>query len=204
MSRIQRARKAGSLKIVQNNAELTLLSNRIGDYWYISQGKTRIPGVNDAADMEETDVSPTPRCLKDLGELFESLCQNVIVWTFRIAKEECFLRIESRSNKRGKVMEKLGRGFYHPLAPRLRKLPAAAIGVRGDWGRNTFIRNISARSKAKTSPQGPPAPRSASFFLIAPTLFRTSATKPETTTRDSNRGLRCSTNSSLIYREEII
>lgn len=79
VSRIQRARKAGSLKIVQNNAELTLLSNRIGDYWYISQGKTRIPGVNDAADMEETDVSPTPRCLKDLGELFESLCQNVIV-----------------------------------------------------------------------------------------------------------------------------
>lgn len=87
-------------------------------------------------------------------------------------------------------MEKLGRGFYHPLAPRLRKLPAAAIGVRGDWGRNTFIRNISTRGKAKTSPQGPPAPRSASFFLIAPTLFRTFATKPETTTRDSNRGLR--------------
>lgn len=37
---------------------MTLLSNRIGDYFYISQGKTRIPGVNDSSDMEETDVSP--------------------------------------------------------------------------------------------------------------------------------------------------
>jgi hypothetical protein len=37
---------------------MTLLSNRIGDYFYISQGKTRIPGVNDAEDMEDTDVSP--------------------------------------------------------------------------------------------------------------------------------------------------
>ncbi|KAF7379403.1 hypothetical protein HZH66_014774 [Vespula vulgaris] len=40
---------------------MTFLSNRIGDYWYISQGKTRIPGVNDASEMEETDVSPSPK-----------------------------------------------------------------------------------------------------------------------------------------------
>lgn len=42
----------------RTNTEMTMLSNRIGDYWYISQGKTRIPGVNDGEDMEETDVSP--------------------------------------------------------------------------------------------------------------------------------------------------
>lgn len=41
--------------------EMCLLSNRIGDYFYISQGKTRIPGVNDSTDMEETDVSPFHR-----------------------------------------------------------------------------------------------------------------------------------------------
>lgn len=43
---------------------MTMLSNRIGDYWYISQGKTRIPGVNDGEDMEATDVSPAPGCLR--------------------------------------------------------------------------------------------------------------------------------------------
>lgn len=37
---------------------MALLSDRIGDYYYISQGKTRIPGVNDLEDMEGTDVSP--------------------------------------------------------------------------------------------------------------------------------------------------
>ena len=41
---------------------MTLLSNRIGDYYYISQGKTRIPGVNDSSEMEETDVSPFSSC----------------------------------------------------------------------------------------------------------------------------------------------
>jgi hypothetical protein len=37
--------------------EKTLLSNRIQDYVYISQGKTRIPGVNDSEDMALIDVS---------------------------------------------------------------------------------------------------------------------------------------------------
>lgn len=48
---------------------MTMLSNRIGDYWYISQGKTRIPGVNDGEDMEATDVSPAPRVSSSLGEI---------------------------------------------------------------------------------------------------------------------------------------
>lgn len=48
---------------------MTMLSNRIGDYWYISQGKTRIPGVNDGEDMEATDVSPAPRVFSSLGEI---------------------------------------------------------------------------------------------------------------------------------------
>lgn len=43
---------------VECHTEMCLLSNRIGDYYYISQGKTRIPGVNDASDMEDTEVSP--------------------------------------------------------------------------------------------------------------------------------------------------
>lgn len=37
--------------------EKCLLSNRVSDYPFISQGKTRIPGVNDNLDGEETDVS---------------------------------------------------------------------------------------------------------------------------------------------------
>ena len=36
-----------------------MLSNRIYTYGFINQGKTRIPGVNDGDQMEETDVSPT-------------------------------------------------------------------------------------------------------------------------------------------------
>lgn len=37
--------------------ELTMLSNRIGDYPLISQGKTRIPGVNDSEEFDKTLVS---------------------------------------------------------------------------------------------------------------------------------------------------
>lgn len=37
--------------------EICYLTNRVSDYPYISQGKTRIPGVNDSADGEITDVS---------------------------------------------------------------------------------------------------------------------------------------------------
>lgn len=36
---------------------MTFLSNRIADYHYISQGKTRIPGVNDGEEFQVTDVS---------------------------------------------------------------------------------------------------------------------------------------------------
>lgn len=38
-------------------AELTMLSTRISDYPTITQGKTRIPGVNDAEELETLDVS---------------------------------------------------------------------------------------------------------------------------------------------------
>lgn len=37
--------------------ELTMLSTRISDYPTITQGKTRIPGVNDAEELESLDVS---------------------------------------------------------------------------------------------------------------------------------------------------
>lgn len=36
---------------------MTFLSNRISDYIYVSQGKTRIPGVNDGEEFQITDVS---------------------------------------------------------------------------------------------------------------------------------------------------
>lgn len=41
--------------------EITMLSNRISDYPLISQGKTRIPGVNDAEEFDLTIVSHEPR-----------------------------------------------------------------------------------------------------------------------------------------------
>ena len=37
--------------------EVTLLSNRISDYPLISQGKTRIHGINDGLEFDATDVS---------------------------------------------------------------------------------------------------------------------------------------------------
>lgn len=33
------------------------LSNDIHDYFYVSQGKTEIPGVDDGAEFRDTDVS---------------------------------------------------------------------------------------------------------------------------------------------------
>jgi hypothetical protein len=36
---------------------MTMLSNRMEDYYFVSQGKTRIPGVNDAEEMFATEVS---------------------------------------------------------------------------------------------------------------------------------------------------
>lgn len=40
--------------------EVTMLGNRISDYPIVSQGKTRIPGVNDAAQFDVTVVSLKP------------------------------------------------------------------------------------------------------------------------------------------------
>jgi myosin heavy subunit len=37
--------------------EMTLLSSRMSDYPSITQGKTRIPGINDGEEFELTDVS---------------------------------------------------------------------------------------------------------------------------------------------------
>jgi hypothetical protein len=39
------------------NLEMTLLSARMSDYPTITQGKTRIPGINDGEEFEITDVS---------------------------------------------------------------------------------------------------------------------------------------------------
>lgn len=55
---------------------MTLLSNRIGDYYFISQGKTRIPGVNDYENLEETDVSPN-RCSENKKKTIKSLKMSI-------------------------------------------------------------------------------------------------------------------------------
>jgi len=55
-----------------------MLSNRISDYGYICQGKTRIPGVNDGLQMEATDVSPIPRVPSSLGEIQTLLWLEII------------------------------------------------------------------------------------------------------------------------------
>lgn len=36
---------------------MCILSNNVMDYYVISQGKTTIPGVDDAEELEATDVS---------------------------------------------------------------------------------------------------------------------------------------------------
>jgi len=47
------------------HAEMCLLSkNRISDFYYVSQGKTRIPGVNDGEEFQITDVSATAQVLR--------------------------------------------------------------------------------------------------------------------------------------------
>lgn len=42
-----------------DNLDITMLSSRMSDYPTITQGKTRIPGINDGEEFEETDVSLT-------------------------------------------------------------------------------------------------------------------------------------------------
>lgn len=46
-------------KLFDINLEMTILSSRMSDYPTITQGKTRIPGINDGEEFEETDVSQT-------------------------------------------------------------------------------------------------------------------------------------------------
>lgn len=51
--------------MVTETTEMCLLSNDIHDYHYVSQGKTEIPGVDDAAEFKDCDVScPYPVFVK--------------------------------------------------------------------------------------------------------------------------------------------
>lgn len=45
---------------------MTLLSARMCDYPTITQGKTRIPGINDGEEFEITDVSLLTDICRDL------------------------------------------------------------------------------------------------------------------------------------------
>lgn len=68
------------------------------------------------------------------------------------------LFISSPPRVEGGRWKKLGRGFRHPLAPRLRKLAAAAIGVRGDWGRKGIGSWIRDEKKRFEKPPRHPLP----------------------------------------------
>lgn len=61
------------------HAEMTFLSNRISDYYYISQGKTRIPGVNDGEEFQITDVSATQRVLRNLILCFKCIINSYAI-----------------------------------------------------------------------------------------------------------------------------
>lgn len=39
------------------HAEMLLLSNNVNDYYFVSQGKTTIPGLDDGEELLITDVS---------------------------------------------------------------------------------------------------------------------------------------------------
>lgn len=54
-----------------------MLSTRISDYPTITQGKTRIPGVNDAEELETLDVSlPEPSCRDPFLYLLRALAHR--------------------------------------------------------------------------------------------------------------------------------
>lgn len=158
--------------IERNNAELTLLSNRIGDYWYISQGKTRIPGVNDAEEMELTDVSPIPMVYCGPRRICDYLDRFFAKWTkpckrcctILQRRTCCFLRKEGRETWGS---EKVGPRFASPpRAPPARACCRRNRGA-GDWGRSTIRlpRHGLTREQRNRTPRVP-APRSAPIHLF--------------------------------------
>lgn len=52
------------------NVEKCLLSNKISDYYFVSQGKTTIPGLDDGEEMLITDVSARSPSTKSASVFF--------------------------------------------------------------------------------------------------------------------------------------
>ncbi|CAH1709104.1 unnamed protein product [Aphis gossypii] len=73
------------------HAEMTYLSNRISDYYYISQGKTRIPGVNDGEEFQITDVSATQRVLRNLILCFKYIINSYYAIRHILQANKCDL-----------------------------------------------------------------------------------------------------------------
>lgn len=131
---------------------MTMLSNRIGDYWYISQGKTRIPGVNDGEDMEETDVSPAPRVSSSLGEIHipsllvrerSNVCAHVCA---HVCARDPFFEgnlpnFLPASNDEREAVPELGRGFATPSPPACESClpPQSGCGEIGGARRDSFL-----------------------------------------------------------------
>lgn len=116
--------------------------------------------------MEETDVSPTPRVCKKVSTNFSrrlssSSSSFFLLLLFISPPPPPPPRVE------GGRWKKLGRGFRHPLAPRLRKLAAAAIGVRGDWGRKGIGSWIRDEKKRFENPHGTRSPISSDLLFLS-------------------------------------
>lgn len=158
--------KQTAWKRERNNAELTLLSNRIGDYWYISQGKTRIPGVNDAADMEETDVSPTPGCAKKSRPTFHVAFHLPLPPPppFSCFPLSAFLLLLESKAGDGKSWAEV---FVTPSRPACESLPPPQSGC-GEIGGGKESEGLDSRWEKIRTPTAP-APRSAPthFFSLA-------------------------------------
>lgn len=72
-----------------SNADACFLSNNIMDYYFVSQGKTSIPGVDDGEESELTDVRNLPQRIQNLCEIFllevfESITvqPTLVTWSF--------------------------------------------------------------------------------------------------------------------------
>ena len=65
-----------------------MLSNNIMDYYVVSQGKTSIPGVDDAEELELTDVREFKswnkwKCIRNFIDSVQTLLQKLVNGQFR-------------------------------------------------------------------------------------------------------------------------
>lgn len=82
-----------------NFLECCLLSSHISDYPCISQGKTRIPGVNDGEEFEVTDVSEIEMLLI-LAEILKLFIPKFYSYFLQLFKEKTIIIVSPFSSHR--------------------------------------------------------------------------------------------------------